>query len=349
MRNDMQIHPIYKSLIKLFIIITAVYLSFSYILPLIFPFLIAVLLVKLSSPLAHFFSDKFRIPDKISGIIAILIVAGSITGIFSLIIVNMCSQFQLFCSNYHKYRQFCSNTISDFMQNIGNQIDYVFKLHNGTCISFMLNKFRHIQNIYIDKLCSNAAPIITKCFSYLTRILIYTFIVFISMLIYNKDRQDIRKQYETSIIYKPMQKILSTLKTTGAAYVRAQLIIIATNWIVCSISFLILHNPYSILIGFIIAAVDALPVLGSGTFFVPIGIYYIITGNYLNAAIMFTAYVITLFIREILEARLLGASMDILPFYILASVYIGLNVFGVSGIILGPFGLILIKTLYKIC
>ena len=169
------------------------------------------------------------------------------------------------------------------------------------------------------------------------------------MLIYNKDRQDIRKQYETSIIYKPMQKILSTLKTTGAAYVRAQLIIIATNWIVCSISFLILHNPYSILLGFIIAAVDALPVLGSGTFFVPIGIYYIITGNYLNAAIMFTAYVITLFIREILEARLLGASMDILPFYILASVYIGLNVFGVSGIILGPFGLILIKTLYKIC
>ena len=52
--------------------------------------------------------------------------------------------------------------------------------------------------------------------------------------------------------------------------------------------------------------------------------------------------------REILEARLIGASMDILRFFILASVYIGLNVFGVSGIILGPFALILIKTLYQI-
>lgn len=341
------IHPVYKSLIKLLIITSSVYLSFKYLLPLIWPFIIACILVKMASPFMVFLRDKCHIPQKFASLVSVLLLSALIIGIFSLIIVKMYNQFQLFCSNYHKYHQFLCNNMSVFLDNISRRIDSIFRFNNGTSLSFLLENLQMIENAVIDKIYDNAGSYLTKLFSFIAKFIVFLFIIFISMIIYVKDRACINEQYGNSIIYKPVHTILHTLKTSGLAYIKAQLVIIACNWIVCSTSFLIIHNPYFILLGFIISVVDALPILGSGIFFTPLGIYYIIAGNYFYAAIMFTSYVITLFVREILEARLIGASMDILPFFILASVYIGLNVFGVSGIILGPFALILIKTLYQ--
>lgn len=342
-----KIHLIYKSIIKCTLITVIIYLSFKYLLPLIFPFLTACLLVKAATPLTNILHEKFHIPEKIANFSSIIILTALIIGSFTLVIIKMYGQFRLFCSNYHEYYNFCCSTLSGFLDNISSHFDSIFKLHQGTSVNFVLERLDSLENTYIDKICANAGSYLTKCFTYIARYVVLLFIIFISMIIYSKDRSTIQKQYRSSILYKPVHTILSTLKSTGAAYIKAQLIIIASNWVVCSMAFLLIHSPYFILLGFIISVVDALPVLGSGIFLVPTGIYYIITGNYFYAAIMFTAYVITIFVREILEARLLGASMDILPFYILASVYIGLNIFGVSGIILGPFGLILIKTIYK--
>lgn len=340
-------HPVYKSLIKLLVITAAVYLSFKYLLPLIWPFVIACILVKTATPFMHFLHDKCHIPEKPANLVSVLLLSAIIIGVFTLISIKMYNQFHLFCSNYHKYHQFLCNNFSAFLNNISRRIDSVFKFNNGTSISFMLEHLQMIEEAVINKLCANAGSYLTKIFSYIAKFVVFLFIIFISMIIYVKDRAHINKQYGNSIIFQPVHTVLYTLKTTGLAYIKAQLVIIASNWIVCSISFLIIHNPYFILLGFIISVVDALPILGSGIFFTPLGIYYIISGNYFYAAIMFTSYVITLFVREILEARLIGASMDILPFFILASVYIGLNIFGVSGIILGPFALILIRTIYQ--
>ena len=46
----------------------------------------------------------------------------------------------------------------------------------------------------------------------------------------------------------------------------------------------------------------------------PVGIYYIFHNNFAFAAILFTAYIITVFVREILEARLLGGNIYIVDF-----------------------------------
>ena len=110
---------------------------------------------------------------------------------------------------------------------------------------------------------------------------------------------------------------------------------------------MVIKNPYFILIGLLISLFDALPVLGSGMILCPVGIYYIFHNNFAYAAILFAAYVITIFVREILEAKLLGGNMDILPFFMLVSIYIGLKIFGIAGIVLGPFAVVITRTIYE--
>ena len=48
-------------------------------------------------------------------------------------------------------------------------------------------------------------------------------------------------------------------------------------------------------------------------------------------------------VREILEAKFLGDKLEIHPLVILLSIYIGVEVFGILGILVGPMYSILAK------
>lgn len=51
--------------------------------------------------------------------------------------------------------------------------------------------------------------------------------------------------------------------------------------------------------------------------------------------------------RELLEPRLVGAHLKILPVVVLASVYVGVKVYGAGGIVLGPLSVLVIQELWK--
>ena len=54
-------------------------------------------------------------------------------------------------------------------------------------------------------------------------------------------------------------------------------------------------------------------------------------------------YILVQVVREILEAKFLGDKLDIHPLVILLSIYIGVKVFGILGILVGPMYSILAK------
>jgi predicted PurR-regulated permease PerM len=54
-------------------------------------------------------------------------------------------------------------------------------------------------------------------------------------------------------------------------------------------------------------------------------------------------YILVQIIREILEAKFLGDKLDIHPLVILLSIYIGVKIFGILGILVGPMYSILAK------
>jgi predicted PurR-regulated permease PerM len=43
----------------------------------------------------------------------------------------------------------------------------------------------------------------------------------------------------------------------------------------------------------------------------------------------------------------MGNNMGLLPFFMMAALYVGVCLFGVWGIFLGPFGVILIRAVYQ--
>ena len=65
-------------------------------------------------------------------------------------------------------------------------------------------------------------------------------------------------------------------------------------------------------------------------------------GNYVRGAVCLLVYVACIFIRELLEPRLIGKRIGVSPIAILLSIYAGIKLFGMWGIIGGPLGFIII-------
>lgn len=220
-------------------------------------------------------------------------------------------------------------------------------MQDGTTLNFASEKISLLQSGYVDKLVNNAGQIFSGCINVFAQVIALIFIILISMIVLCRDIEHIHNSYAKNKFYPYIHKIMHTLKETGLGYLKSQGIIICTNWFICSAAFMLIKSPYFILIGLLISLIDALPILGSGMVLCPVAIYYIFHNNFGYAAILFIAYIITIFVREILEAKLLGNNMNILPFFMLVAIYIGLKIFGISGIVLGPFAVVIIRTIYE--
>ncbi len=102
---------------------------------------------------------------------------------------------------------------------------------------------------------------------------------------------------------------------------------------------------YIFIISFIIALIDIIPILGTGTILVPWAIYQLFSGNYGLAAGILIMYVIITIIRQIIEPKLVANQLGIPAFATIISMYIGSQIFGVLGIFILPITLVMIKLL----
>ena len=124
--------------------------------------------------------------------------------------------------------------------------------------------------------------------------------------------------------------------------------IMAVTAMICTLGLTLLGNPYSVLLGLGIGLLDALPVFGTGAVLVPWGAFLLLERQWWRGAVLLFIYGLCYFIRQFLEAKLMGSRMGLSALETLFSMYVGLELFGVSGFFLGPVGLLIIEDLVKL-
>lgn len=138
------------------------------------------------------------------------------------------------------------------------------------------------------------------------------------------------------------RRILQCVK----GWIHAQFRIMIIVSLECAVGYYFLRIPgfpfWAVLTGII----DALPVFGTGTVFFPWIVIVILQGDYTFALWLALLYLITWMTRELLEPKLLGDGLGLLPICFLMSVIAGLKLFGALGFFSGPFGVLLIRELW---
>ena len=81
--------------------------------------------------------------------------------------------------------------------------------------------------------------------------------------------------------------------------------------------------------------------------FVPWALFEFFQGAYLSGIIYLAVTVITTLARQFLEPKLIGKSVGANPLMVLVSIYLGMQVYGLWGVILGPASAFLIWEIYR--
>lgn len=129
---------------------------------------------------------------------------------------------------------------------------------------------------------------------------------------------------------------LQTVKTSIFAYLLAQLKLAAITFAIVTGGLLILGTRLAPLWGFLIALVDAIPLLGTGTVMVPWALVCFLQDDHVRAIGLLAIYAAAVTTRSVLEPRLIGKQMGLDPLVTLFALYLGFRLWGVMGMLLSP-------------
>lgn len=127
---------------------------------------------------------------------------------------------------------------------------------------------------------------------------------------------------------------------------KAYAILLSVTFIELLIGLTILKVENAFTISVIIALVDILPVLGTGSILTPWMIISLINGN-INLAIgLLILYIIITVVRQILEPKVVGHQIGLYPLITLMCMFVGAQLFGIAGLFGFPIAATIIKNLH---
>lgn len=328
----------------------AVYGVFRYLLPLIVPFLFAYLIAWMLKPSAKWVADRCRVQirGKYYAVPAGAVGAIELMGILAVIAVViyfggkkllmeaglLIEQIPIWISSAevwmtelcHKLEESLCMQDGDLVHLVGDMTQSLLRSLKGSAMPYVV----------VNSMTWFKAGI---------QITVFLIILIISTALIIQEIDNWKKRCRRSIYQEEFDIISKRLAMVVNAYLKTQGIIMLITSVICIIGLWLLKNPYYFLAGIGIGLLDALPIFGTGTVFIPWIVITCIQQHWGKAFALLVIYLICYFLREILEAKMMGDQVGLSPLETLISMYVGLQLFGIAGFLLGPIGLLLIMDL----
>lgn len=327
------------------IITVSVIAGFKYVFPFVAPFVIAyavaVMIEKPVNRLARVFKGRKMIASAVIVILfsAVLCVGIGLAAYFGL------AEIKSFIKNY----EYNMVTFRQTAARICFNMDGWLGLSDGQCLDFIcrcMEKFeKTVDNGGVSQIMTKvvtiSVPAVIKTITVTGSVIIcFISVVYLSVVIDN-----VRDWKKENVFRMEIKAVSDSLYRLIHVYFKIEALILVINSILCIIALLIIKNPYAVVLGILIGIVDMLPVFGTGTVLLPWALFELVNKNVTSAAVLVSAYVVTYFVREIMESKCLGDKTGIPPFVMLMVIFLGIMIYGIMGFILGPVSYCIMKAL----
>lgn len=142
-------------------------------------------------------------------------------------------------------------------------------------------------------------------------------------------------------------EIRSTALVAFGGYLRAQLLLSFGVFCILLLGFLVAGQQYSLLLAFVLAVLDFIPLMGAGTAMIPWAVFALVTHNYHTAISVAVIWGIIALYRRLAEPKIVGDQTGLSPILSLFSIYMGMKLGGVFGMILGPIAVLVVINLSR--
>ncbi|MBY7143749.1 sporulation integral membrane protein YtvI [Virgibacillus sp. NKC19-3] len=321
------------SLIFLFIILL---LFIIFVLPVSIPLIIALITALALNPLVRFIQRKGKMSRKISVIIVFLLflIIMGVAGTFA--ITKATTQVVNFVENVPTYfnelndiyqdwernlQQYTNNLPPEFVNQVSNSIE-----DNLTALSETAR-----ETITLD----NIAQVFAKVPSFLISFIVYLIALFLFMLelpvLKSKTYRLFTKETAEKVSF--MNKRLTDVLL---GFFKAQFLVSLIILAVTLIGLYLIIPEVALIMSLIIWIVDLIPIIGSIAILGPWALFMLLSGDTTMSVQLAVLAIILLAIRRTIEPKVMGQHIGLSPLSTLIAMFLGLQLLGFLGFILGP-------------
>ncbi|SFG15236.1 sporulation integral membrane protein YtvI [Planifilum fulgidum] len=338
----------------------AAYYILSFALPLLYPFLIGWLIAMAIEPAVRFMENKLRLPRwagvSLMLIIVLAVVSSLLVLLVTQVVIELTRLAELLPTSLERFNQYLLDLFLDEDTGISHLIQNVqtYLQNNPEHQKEIVSSIRENLGVITQKGTELITGIIAGIGSFLTDlpyIVAVIVIIFLAALFIGLDWPRMRDALNRSLPERVRRTggiVLKDIRTSLFGFVRAQLTLISITAILVMIGLWILGVKYALTVAIIIGVVDLLPYLGVGAVLVPWSAYSFFFGGDTKLAVgLLVLYGVLLVVRQILETKLVSSNVGLDPLTTLIALFVGLNLFGFIGLIIGPVSVVIAIALYR--
>lgn len=313
------------------------------------PFVIGWIIAMIANPLVRFLESRLKVVRKHGSVLVVITVLALIIGGLYLLLSKLLSEASGLLQSLPQLWE----TFQIEVRNIGRQLENLFSFlpdQLGVQMKAVADNLDSYMGVLLQNVATPTVEAAGSVAKSLPSILVNTVVVILSSYFFIAERDTILnlwKQYMPENSKKHMSYMRRDAIRLIGGYFMAQFRIMFVVAAILTVGFLVLQVPYSFLLALLISLLDFLPVFGTGTVLIPWGLIKLLSGEYYMAGGLILLYILSQFIRQAIQPKIVGDSMGLPPLMTLVLLYIGFKVSGLGGMILAvPVGLVFLN-LYK--
>ena len=324
---------IFSNFLLLIVVIFACIKVLPFFVKLFMPFIMAYIIALIAEPIVKLL-EKIKIKRKYSAFGIIFIIIGIIS-VAIYYLIKWIYNLVLSLMNDWTY-------ISSQISILSSKFDNIFKKFNiDIDDSGMMSTISKFFTTFSENIINSSSTFVTN----IPMLIFMIVVIFMSSYFLIQTHNDfIKKMIEKN---KKLEHVKLIVVDQVFKYIKAQFKIMIIIFVIIAIGLGLMQIKYFIPLAFLIAFVDLLPILGTGTIMIPWTIIEIVYGNYSKAFFVFAIYLIAMITRQILQPKIIGETMEFPALPTLVVMWIGYKLFGIIGLLISvPVG-ILLSRLYK--
>ncbi len=332
------------------IIFVTAFVILKYGVAVLSPFIAAFIIAYLLRVPIRLLSGALRLPRKLAAILTVLLFYGTIGVLFSLLWLRVLAMAEslirsmplIYNTSVEPLVTGMINMIEEAATRMDPSLSHVLDNLGNQLLQSMGQLVSNLS-VRAMSFLSGLASSLPGAFIKLVLAIISTFFIAVD---YDRLTGFCLRQLSEkgkTIFIEIKEYIIGTLFVC----IRSYALIMTITFLELSVGLSVLGIRQSVLIAFCIAIFDILPVLGTGGIMIPWAVITAVQGDFPLALGLLILYVIITVIRNIIEPKIVGVQIGLHPVVTLASMYAGVQLFGVVGLFGFPIGLSLLQYLNK--
>lgn len=313
------------------------------------PFVIGWLISLVAGPLVLFLEQKLKIRRRLSGVVVIASVIASVILLFYAVFSKLARELSGFLQSLPALWKSVESDFDSIGRNLNGFYDRLPQDMQDWMANFGLNAEDYIRGL-IGELSTPTVSAVGSLAQNLPSVLIGVIMCLLAAYFFVADKEAVYAFFRGCMppAMQEKWKILSdSLRQAVGGYLKAQLKIEVWIYLLVVIGLVILRIDYSLLIALGIAALDLLPVFGTGAVLWPWAIVKFLSGDYVMGVGLLLIWGVGQLVRQIIQPKIVGDSIGLAPMPTLVLLYVGYRIGSVLGMILAiPIGIVVVN-LYR--